>query len=104
MSNAAGSNHPITIQQAGNVSRVQEMVQRGPEQHQAAATEESAERFQKERTQVLTSDPSSNDNRVKPDDKGKREWRWKRGKKKTKEEEAELETRAESGGLVDLVI
>ena len=50
MSDVAGASHPITFQQAGNVSRLQEIAQRGPEQQQAAAAQETQERFEKERS------------------------------------------------------
>lgn len=104
MTDAAGPSHPIIIQQSGNVSRVQEISQRMGEHQQAAATDDNLERFDRERSQVLTSDPSASGEQVRPDEKGKREWRGRRAKKRKSGESETHEEAARGGGLVDVII
>ena len=104
MTDAAGPSHPITIQQSSNVSRVQEIAQRVGEHQQAAAVAENQERFDRERSQVLTADPGGSGAEVRPDEKGKREWRWNRAKKRKKSGSKPVDEAAESSGLVDVII
>ena len=105
MTDAAGPSHPIVIQQSGNVTRVQEVAQRLGEHQQAAAVEENQERFERERTQVQTSESGASGEKIGPDQKGKRDWRWKKAKKRRPaEDEPDLEAAEQSGGLVDVII
>ena len=64
------ANLPLVIQQAGDVSRVQEAVQRLPQVHQAAATAEGAREQAREKEQVQRTDGSEAENRVRADQGG----------------------------------
>ncbi|MFH1035755.1 MAG: hypothetical protein V1806_14700 [Pseudomonadota bacterium] len=63
-------NLPQVIQQSGDVSRLQENVQRAGEQQQMAAGAEALRQQQRERSSVQRSDRSGTQNRVRPDRQG----------------------------------
>ncbi len=83
---ATGPNLPLVIQQAGDVSRVQETVQRLGEQQQATALNQAQEREKVERTQVQKSEPSDGQNRVKADADGHRQQEHRREKRRRKQQ------------------
>ncbi|KIX13527.1 hypothetical protein [Dethiosulfatarculus sandiegensis] len=104
-----GPNLPIVIQQAGDVSRVQESVQRQGEVHQAAAANESVREREKERTQVQQTGGSDAQNRIKADDRSQKRRRerylaLKKKRKKKEEKKADKPSRSSGGGVVDVII
>jgi hypothetical protein len=102
-----GPNLPIVIQQAGDVSRVQENAQRQGEMHQAAAANEFVKEREKERTQIQQPGGSDAQNRIKADDRSpdKRRQRHSALKKKRKEKnKAQKSSRPSGGGVVDVIV
>ncbi len=65
------ANLPLVIQQAGDVSRVQEAVQRLPQVHQAAAAAEGAREQARQQEQVQRSDRPDTQTRVRADQGGR---------------------------------
>ncbi len=63
-------NLPQVIQQSGDVSRLQEAVQRAGEQQQMAAGAEALRQQRRERSSVQRSDRSGTQNRVRADRQG----------------------------------
>lgn len=104
---APGPNLPLVIQQAPDVSRLQEGVQRTGEVQQAAAETQAAETRELQRSQVQAGEPSDAQNRIRNEEQEQRERRRRereaarrRGEKgESKEQEA-----SDGGLLVDVVV
>jgi hypothetical protein len=64
------ANLPIVIQQAGDVSRVQDALQRLPQVHQAAAAAEGAREQAHQQEQVQGSQPADAENQLRADQGG----------------------------------
>ena len=104
--NALGPNLPVVIQQAGDVSRMQESMQRVGEAQQAAAGAEVAEKQEKERQAISQPEHSDADNRVRADDKSRRE-DLRRAKKRRKKNDGHTKAAPpDQGGtgLVDVIV
>ena len=101
-------NLPIVIQQAGEVSRVQEQVQRVGEQQQMAAGAEVVREQAKNREAVQATQRSAADNRVRGDQRrqpGGQADDGAGGRRRTREgKDGDAPPSPESGGLVDVVV
>lgn len=102
-----GPNLPVVIQQAGDVSRIQENMQRVGEQQQAAASEDAANEANREQHTVQPQEPSDAENRVRADaHQRERRRQGRKGKKKKKppEEEAAPKRPRDDDSLLDVVV
>lgn len=100
-------NLPQVIQQAGDVSRVQEMVQRSPQAQQAAAQHETARQQEQEKGQVLGSEHTHADNNVQVGGHAQeRETPRRRPRRQAAQapEEEPAPLHPEGGSLVDIIV
>ncbi len=98
-----GSGSNLVIQQAGDVSRMQEALQKNAELQQAAAAQENQRQEQLKRSQVQKTEHSATNNRVDKDGKHG-------GQKQPHDKEARREggdkqvPKSGLGGLLDIVV
>ena len=101
-----GTGTNLVIQQAGDVSRMQEMMQRSGEMQQASAAQEAHRQEQLKRSQVQKSDNSATGNKVDKD--GKQEQQQQAGahgrKRQASTPDEENAHASGTGGLLDIVV
>lgn len=99
-------NLPQVIQQSGDVSRLQEVVQRAGEQQQMAAAAEALRQQRHERASVQRSDRAGAQNRVRADQRGGGEPQPQRRDAGRKPGQTPEEPPAPSGGggVLDVVV
>jgi hypothetical protein len=103
------ANLPIVIQQAGDVSRVQDVMQRLPQVHQAAAAAEGAEDQARRQEQVQRSEQPDVGNQVRADQGGggaeqQRQGLPRRRPQPAPAEEPPARPRPPHDGVVDVIV
>lgn len=105
-----GPNFPIIFQQAGAVSKVQDVAQRAGDVQQATAGAEVAAEQERQKSQVQTTQESDAHNRVRSDqqrERDRREGKGKRRRRGGRQGQEDEEQGADSNGpgrFVDVVI
>lgn len=100
------ANLPIVIQQAGNVSQVQDALQRLPQVHQAAAAAEGAREQAHQQEQVQRADQPDAQNQVRADQGGGGADRQPqdRPRRRPRAEEPPAPPRPLHDGVVDVIV
>ena len=97
-----GSGSNLVIQQAGDVSRMQEAMQKTAELQQQTAAQEQLRQDQLQRNQVLKSEKYAASKKVDKD--GKEKQSKHQGKGHNPREEGKDPSKPVSGGLLDIIV
>lgn len=101
------ANLPIVIQQAGDVSRMQDVMQRAPQVHQAEAAAEGAREQARQQEQVQGADPTDAGNQVRADQGGGgqgQQYHPRRRPQAAPAEEPPAPPRPPHDGVVDVIV
>lgn len=104
---SSGPNLPLVIQQSGDASRLQDVVQRLGEEQQALTEMERRRQAERQKSQVQQTDRSDGQNRVRADADGGREGRRRKPapakRRAAKADEPEAQP-AKPNGVINVVV
>ena len=98
-----GSGSNLVIQQVGDVSRMQEAMQKSAELQQHTAAQEQLRQEQLQRSQILKSERSATNKKVEPDGKEEKPKQSQHHGKKGNPQDGD-NAKSAPGGLLDIIV